>query len=64
MQTSPIALTPMKIQEFFKPIIKLAEHLKKISVKTGQEPLITVSHHIIVVEMCKEKITSYILCTQ
>jgi len=54
MPTSPIALTPMNIQEFFKPIIKLAEHfklaehLKKISVKTGQEPLITVSHHIIV----------------
>ena len=45
--SSLIALTPMKIQEFFTPIIKLAKQLKnsakKLSVKTVQEPLITVS---------------------
>ena len=42
-----IALTPMKIKEFFTPIINLAKQLKsnikKLSVKTAQEPLITVS---------------------
>jgi len=55
MPSLPIALTPMKIQEFFTPIIKLAQQLKnnakKMSVKTAQEPLITVSHHVIIVRM-------------
>ena len=60
MPSSPIALTPIKIQEFFTPVIKLAKQLKsnakKMSVKTTQEPLITVSHHVIIVQMHRKKL--------
>ena len=55
IQSSLIALTPQKIQEFFTPIIDLAKQLKnsakKLSVKTAQEPLITVSYYIVVVQV-------------
>jgi len=48
----------MKIKEFFTPIIKLAKQLKnnakKMSVKTGQEPLITVSYLIAVAHKCQQ----------